>query len=108
MTVTKVLVSLALVLAIILTLQSSSVVEQSTDKPVINYFNANPEAITKESSSTLNWDVRGADLVVLEMAAVPSSGTRVVIPVATTEYMLRATNKAGSVYATVVVTVQPR
>lgn len=107
MTVTRVLVPLVIVLAIILTLQLTGVFEQSLGKPFIHYFNANPEVITKGSSSTLDWDVSRATIVVLEMAAEPSSGSRVVTPVATTEYTLRATNEAGSVFATTLVTVNP-
>jgi hypothetical protein len=107
MTLTKFLVPVVILLAIILTLQWTGAVEELADKPVIHHFNADPVVITKGSSSTLNWDVSGATIVVLEMAAEPSSGSRVVTPVATTVYVLSATNKAGSVFATVQVTVNP-
>ncbi len=75
--------------------------------PVINSFTAVPSSIQAGSSSTLSWDVSGADSVSLSpgIGTVASSGSREVNPDATTIYTLSATNQAGTVQREVTVTV---
>ncbi|PIE89061.1 MAG: hypothetical protein CR997_13105 [Acidobacteria bacterium] len=75
--------------------------------PVINSFTAVPSRIQKGDSSTLSWDVSGADSVSLSpgVGTVASSGFREVNPDATTIYTLSATNQAGTVHSEVTVTV---
>ena len=77
--------------------------------PVINSFTADPECITAGGSSLLNWDVSGADVVDInqEIGTVNSTGTCTVSPSTATTYTLTASNRAGSVTATVQVTAPP-
>jgi hypothetical protein len=77
--------------------------------PVINSFAAEPESVTAGGSSILSWDVSGADIVDIdqEIGTVNSTGTYMVSPTTTTTYTLTASNKAGSVTATVQVTAPP-
>jgi hypothetical protein len=69
--------------------------------PVINSFTASPSSITAGSSVTLGWNVSNATLVTIspEVGTVASSGTTIVLPLATTTYTLTATNAAGSATA---------
>ena len=75
--------------------------------PVINYFTAKPTQIGRGASSTLSWSVTGATTIVIDnkIGSVQSIGTRVVYPLLTTTYTLTATNAAGSIKASVTVTV---
>jgi len=77
-------------------------------KPVISTFAASPTAIAIKQSSTLSWVVSGADSVILANTkeSLPVSGKKVVTPVGTTTYTITATNKAGSVSASVVIYVK--
>ncbi len=79
--------------------------------PVINYFTANPSTITGGQSSTLKWDVSGANTV-----GLTAPGFKVLNPLGTTDlfqvsptatkvYTLTATNSAGTVTDTAQVTV---
>ena len=92
--------------------------------PTINYFNADPSIITEGDSSTLSWDVSNADLIQIystwienvrlyrdEDPEVSSSGSMPVTPPYadyTETYRLTATNSAGSVSASVTVTVEEK
>jgi hypothetical protein len=75
----------------------------TTQPPVVSYFNANPPDIDAGESSTLNWSVTGATSVSIDQGTgnVALTGSRAVMPGATTVYTLTATNAAGvSVTAT--------
>jgi hypothetical protein len=77
--------------------------------PVINSFTASSASISVGGSSTLNWSTTGATGVAITPGAFTSasaSGSRTVSPTATVTYMLTASNAAGSVNATVTVSVQ--
>jgi len=76
--------------------------------PVVKTFFANPSVIVQGESSTLIWEVSGATSVTIVpgIGSVGSSGNFVVSPTETTTYTLTATNAAGSVTATVKVTVE--
>jgi hypothetical protein len=70
----------------------------SAGKPVVNSFTASPPSITAGSSATLSWNVSNATSVAIDpgVGTFASSGTTIVLPVATTTYILTATNAAGS------------
>ena len=75
--------------------------------PIINSFLANPTSITVGDSSNLSWSVTDATTVVIDQSvgSVASTGTTAVSPVTSTTYTLTATNVAGSVTASVTITV---
>lgn len=69
---------------------------------------ASPSTITAGASATLSWTTSGASSVSIDqgIGAVAASGSRSVAPGTTTTYTLSATNTAGTVVSTAVVTVQ--
>jgi len=71
-------------------------------RPAIMSFTASPGSISPGGTSTLSWEVSGADTASIDggIGSVSLSGNRVVAPVATTTYTLTATGAAGSVTAT--------
>lgn len=80
--------------------------------PVIHYFTADPSSIFSGGTSTLSWSVSDAITVSMYSGEEPSivilpnhTGTRIVSPTTTTTYTLEANNEAGSITATVQVTV---
>ncbi|MDP2815571.1 MAG: RHS repeat-associated core domain-containing protein [Rectinemataceae bacterium] len=76
-----------------------------TPKPSITNFAASFYAITKGRSSTLVWNVQGANGYTIN--GTPISGTSVVVaPSATTNYTLRASNGSGYTELALTVTVQ--
>ena len=83
-----------------------SVLMTGCDEPIVLNFSASPSAINQGESSTLTWSVSKADTVTItSIGTVTSSGSTIVSPVVTTDYILTATNSAGSVTATATVTV---
>lgn len=76
--------------------------------PTIVSFDASPLALTAGESSTLSWEVEGADSVVLQPLddAVDATGTRAVSPDSTTTYTLVATNGRGTAEAEVTISVR--
>jgi hypothetical protein len=79
----------------------------STDgRPVVTSFYPTPPFITTGGSSTLTWEVAGADTIFIDpgIGAVDASGTEVVMPDVTTTYTLSATNTNGTTTATATVT----
>jgi hypothetical protein len=78
----------------------------STSPPAIGNFTASPNAIMLGENSTLTWTVSGARTISIspDVGAVPSSGSILVIPSATTTYTLTAANSFGSKTATTSVT----
>lgn len=75
--------------------------------PVVASFSASPGNIAAGQSTTLSWTVSGASSVVVDngVGAVTGTANRAVSPVATTTYLLTASNGAGSVSMSVTVTV---
>jgi hypothetical protein len=75
--------------------------------PAISSFTATPTGIDPGQSSTLAWNVSGADTVMIDngVGAVSASGSTGVSPAATTTYTLTASNAAGSTTATATVTI---
>ena len=83
-------------------------VETTEEKPVVNSFSATPASILDGETSTLSWDVTGAETVTIDNCDGPfdaASGTKQVSPQATTTYTLTATNQAGATTASVALTV---
>jgi hypothetical protein len=76
--------------------------------PAINFFNANPDMISKGESSSLTWSVASANKVSIEpgIGTVGLTGSQRIFPDQNTTYTLTATNELGSVDATKVVFVQ--
>ncbi len=80
----------------------------TTQSAAINSFGSSPPTIASGESSTLSWSVTGATTVSIDQGIgnVALTGTRVVMPGATTVYTLTAFNAAGlSVTATAQVIV---
>jgi len=74
--------------------------------PVINSFTAAPGTITNGGTATLDWQVSGADSVVISgIGAVAASGTTNVAPSSSTAYTLTASNAFSTVTANATVTV---
>lgn len=73
----------------------------------INTFDAAPELIEPGGSSTLNWEVSGADTISIEpdIGAVSSSGSTVVSPSETTTYKLIASSDGDEKVSLCTVTV---
>jgi hypothetical protein len=78
----------------------------STSPPAIGNFTASPTAITLGENSTLTWTVTGARTISIspDVGAVPTSGSVLVVPNATTTYTLTAANSFGTKTATTSVT----
>lgn len=78
--------------------------------PRIIRFTAAPTSIVEGENSTLVWQVENATSVSISGVGddVGLTGTREVQPAQTTEYVLTATNSAGTATARATVTVTPR
>jgi hypothetical protein len=82
------------------------VTTQASKKPQIALFVANPAQIQRGQSSTLSWNVTGADTVTItSLGNVALTGSSSVSPQVTTTYTLTATGGGTSVTATATVTV---
>jgi hypothetical protein len=74
--------------------------------PSIASFAANPATLGAAGSSTLSWQVTGADSLSIDHGVGAVAGNSKVIQVAaTTTYALTATNAAGTATATITITV---
>jgi subtilase family serine protease len=75
--------------------------------PTVDYFMANPPAITAGGSTTLGWSVSNATSVSIDngVGSASSAGTTTVSPASTTDYTLLATNAAGPTGVTITVVV---
>jgi hypothetical protein len=67
--------------------------------PVIGTFSSNPSAINSGGTSTLLWNVTGANSVSIDqgIGQVNVAGTKVISPDISTVYTISATNSAGTV-----------
>ncbi len=76
--------------------------------PTINFFNANPDMISKGESSNLTWNVLSATKISIEpgIGTVGLTGSQRIFPSQNTTYTLTATNEFGSVHAIKVIYVQ--
>jgi peptidoglycan-associated lipoprotein len=77
------------------------------EKPTLDYFNAEPTAITAGQNSSLRWSVNNATKLEIEpdIGLSSSSGQRDISPAQTTTYTLTASNAAGSIEASVTVSL---
>ena len=76
--------------------------------PRIVSFTGNPTTITAGQSSTLTWNVEGADTVDISgIGTVPATGSRAVSPAQTQTYVLTAKNANGTSQANAPITVNP-
>ena len=77
--------------------------------PIVNIFSAIPSTINQGENSTLTWSVSDATTVTItpDVGTVALSGSTPVSPAVTTNYILAATNSAGSVTATATLLVNP-
>lgn len=76
------------------------------NKPVINYFTAEPSTISSGQPSSLRWSVDNATNVQIDgIGQVSPNGRRAVYPTTTTDYHLTATGPGGTADATTTVTV---
>ena len=75
--------------------------------PSIKSFSAEPKKIIRGQKANLSWNVSEATSVSIDqdIGTVPSSGTQEVAPDTTTTYHLTASNNAGPVSESVVITV---
>jgi peptidoglycan-associated lipoprotein len=80
----------------------------TVEKPVINFFNAEPSTIDKGQGSSLRWSVNNSTNITIDqnIGQVSPNGRRTVYPGETTTYTLTAANSAGeSTTSTVTVTI---
>ena len=75
--------------------------------PNIVAFSATPNEISAGESATLLWNITGVTTVSIDQGIgdVPAAGTKEVSPATTTTYTLTATNTAGTITESVVITV---
>lgn len=102
----RLLLPLGLLLAVLLA--ACAQVRLPDSAPDIISFTAQPTALTAGETSTLAWEVEGADTVVLHPSGdrVDDSGTRSVSPETTTDYTLVATNRRGETRETITIHVR--
>lgn len=76
------------------------------EAPTVNSFVAAPSVIAPGQLSNLSWTVSGADSVsITNLGTYGPSGSLVLSPTQTTEYVLTATNEGGTTTATTTITV---
>jgi len=75
----------------------------------VNFFDINPPIINPGSSTTIKWDISGADTVFINQGVgdVSPSGTMTISPSASTIYTITAKNLYGSVTSSATVIVNP-
>jgi len=78
-------------------------------RPEVVSFKAQPSRIERGSTVTLQWDVRGADSIVIDngIGTVSSRGSMQVRPESMNSYNLTATSAGGETVSTVMVNVLP-
>src|SRR5947209_9877964 len=77
------------------------------NKPVINYFTAEPTTINSGEPASLRWSVTDANSVQIDNAIgqVSPNGRRAVYPTGTTTYHMTASGPGGTAEADATVTV---
>jgi PKD repeat protein len=80
---------------------------RDTDLPIIHFFKAEPDMIVSGDSSVLSWDVSNATSLRIDRVSgdIEMSGSITVSLHDTAEYLLTATNAAGSVQSGVTIVV---
>jgi hypothetical protein len=79
----------------------------NSNAPVIGVFSNNPATINRGGTSTLLWNVTGADFVSIDqgIGKVNTVGIKVISPSTSTVYTISATNSAGTVSSSAMTTV---
>jgi hypothetical protein len=79
----------------------------NANAPVIGVFSNNPATINRGGTSTLLWNVTGANSVSIDqgIGMVNAVGIKVISPATSTVYTLSATNSAGTVTKSAMTTV---
>jgi len=79
----------------------------AANKPVINYFTAEPTTVSSGQPSSLRWSVNDANNVQIDngIGQVSPNGRRAVYPTATTTYHMTATGPGGTAESDATVTV---
>jgi hypothetical protein len=95
----KRLVFLSLSLLLLILIPGCITVPPAGTPPVIIEFSSNPSTINAGGTSTLLWNVTGANLVSIDqgIGQVNVAGTRVVSPTTSTVYTISATSSSGTV-----------
>jgi len=84
-----------------------TVTTSSREAVQIVRFQASPDRIRMGQQSTIDWQVLNADTVsITNLGTVSANGTRNVSPTTTTQYVLTATNSAGSATASTTIVVE--
>ena len=80
---------------------------EAPNKPVINYFTAEPTTINSGEPASLRWSVTDATSIQIDntIGQVSPNGRRAVYPTATTTYHMTATGPGGNAEADATVTV---
>jgi hypothetical protein len=88
---------------------ASLITPLSAMPPIIGTFSSNPSTINSGSTSTLLWNVVGANSVSIDQGVglVNAVGATLVAPAASTVYTISASNSAGTVTKSLVTTVNP-
>jgi hypothetical protein len=78
-------------------------------RPEVSLFKADRSNIEKGSSTTLLWEVKGADTIIIDggVGSVPSTGSREIKPTGISAYNLTASNAGGTVVCSVIINVKP-
>ncbi len=89
--------------------QAPNPVPPVSQPSVIREFSSNPSAINSGGTTTLLWNVTGANSVSIDqgIGLVDVAGTRVVSPATSTVYTISATNTTGTVTRSSLTTVNP-
>ena len=84
-------------------------VSQPAQPSVIGSFSSNPSAINSGGSSTLSWNVTGANSVSIDqgIGQVNATGTMIVSPTVNTTYTLTAQNLSSQVNSSATITMTP-
>jgi hypothetical protein len=85
----------------------SAITQPAGTTPVIGTFTNSPSTINSGGSTTLLWNVTGANSVSIDhgIGQVDAAGVRAISPVSSTVYTLSATNSAGTVTRSAATTV---
>jgi hypothetical protein len=87
----------------------SEAVSPTPTIPVVNNFTVAPTSINAGNSATLQWNVTDATSVFIEpdIGYVPLSGSQLVSPAYSTDYVLTASDASNTVTSSVTLTVNP-
>lgn len=84
-------------------------VAPSVKRPEVILFKADKSNLENGTSTTLRWEVAGADIIEIDggVGKVSSSGSTLIKPSSLSAYNLTATNSGGTVVCSVIINVKP-